>query len=170
MSNTVHDSITIKEARDLMRPLLKKGTTCLCCGLTTKLYTRSLTSSMIMGLILIYREDCRKNLDITNYDTYIHLEDFFKKLNIASSIRGDMPKLRFWGLLHPRGGVGDNGNPNDGYYMITAKGVDFVLGKRLVQKSVKIYNNTFRGFDGPDIDVHVAIKNKFNYSELMGGK
>jgi hypothetical protein len=167
MSNTASDNITIKEARDLMRPHLKKGVVCLCCHQRAQLYCRRMTSSMVYGLILLYRESI-KQVDPEHH--YVHLENFFKPLDIPSSIRADVPKLRFWGLIELMEGERPDGNPSTGFYRITKEGIAFVLGKALVFRSIKIYNNTFYGYDGPEIDIHGAIKGKFNYSELMGGK
>lgn len=167
MNNIVNANITIKEARNLMRPKLKKGTTCLCCGLHTQVYVRPITSAMVYGLILLYRE-CKDKV-YPEYN-YVHLEDFFKPLAIPSSIRGDAPKLRFWGLIEPMEGQKEDGNPSTGYYRITKHGIDFINGHCLIFKAVRIYNNTFYGFEGPEIDVYGAIKNKFNYNDLMGGK
>lgn len=169
MKNTVNNDLTIQQARDIMRPLLNKGTKCLCCGLRTQLYTRSLTSSMVYGLILLYKES-QGWIEQGKPDPFVHLETLFKESAIPSSIRADVVKAKFWGFIQARGEKKDDGNPNDGYYALTQKGTQFILGKILVQKSVKIYNNTFYGFDGPEIDVWGAIKNKFSYKDLMGGK
>lgn len=166
--NELTNTMTVAQAKDFMRPQLNKGVICPCCGLRAQLYTRNLTSSMIHGLILMYRQFT----DISHRPVvqYIHIEDFFKSQNVSSSIRGDIPKLRFWGLIEAKKGGKEDGNPNSGLYRVTDKGMGFVEGKILIQKSVKIYNNQCRGFSGPEIDIWGAIKQKFNYSEVMGGK
>lgn len=161
----MNETMTIQQARSLMRPELNHGVKCLCCGQRAQMYRRQLTSSMIMGLIILYNE--ARNKTIPEYH-YMHLENFFKPLDVPSSVRGDIHKLRFWGFIEPADGDKEDGNPNNGFYRLTPKGIDFVNAKILVQKYVKIYNNTFYGFAGPEIDVHVAIKNKFNYTEMMG--
>ena len=99
------------------------------------------------------------------------MENYFKDiLDLPSSIRGDCPKLRFWGLIEPvsEAALPEDGNPNNGYYRITDLGRKFAEGKVLLQSKVKIYNNKFYGFSGPEIDVWKALKNKFNYNLLMG--
>ena len=167
MNQDSTDQITIAQARDIMRPKLEKGTVCLCCGQQTRQYKRIITSAMCQGLIYIYTDGAEHMTP----DGYIHLENFFKDLiGVPSSIRGDLPKCRFWGLLEPRGATREDDNPCDGYYKLTQKGKQFVEGKILVRKAVKLYNNKFYGFHGPEIDIFGAIKNKFNYSRLMGLK
>lgn len=157
------DQLTIREARDLMRPHLSKGIKCLCCHQRTQMYSRSLTSSMIYALISFSNADQPE-------DGFIHAEDYFKEqVNSPSSIRGDFPKNRFWGFIESKGDKKEDGNPSSGYYKITQKGLDFICGKILVQKKVKLYNNQFYGFDGPETDVFAVIKNKFDYQALMNG-
>lgn len=90
-----------------------------------------------------------------------HVEDFFKKENISSSIRGDFPKLRFWGLIEP--GV------TDGYYRITNKGFLFVECKTKVESNVMLYNNKSYGFKGKYVDIRECLKKKFDYELLMKG-
>lgn len=169
MNNSVNVNMTIGEARDLMRPLLKKGVKCYCCGLRAQLYKRNLTSSMIYGLIMLYKESARLYKS-DGWAPLIHIESFFKNAAVSSSMRADIAKLKLWGFLAAHTGEKEDGNPHNGLYWVTDKGSQFVLGKILVQKSVKIYNNTFMGFDGAEIDIWGAIKNKFNYNEIMNKK
>lgn len=166
------DQLTIKEARNMMRPHLKKGVQCYCCGQRAQLYVRKLTSSMIWALILIHKE-FKKNEREDKYGVnleWLHLENFFKgQADCPQAIRGDAPKLRFWGFIEPKDGPRDDGNPNSGFYRITAAGSAFVSGATLARKAVKIYNNQFYGFDGPETDIFAVIKNKFDYNSLMNG-
>lgn len=156
------DQLTIREVKDLMRPQLDKGCTCLACGQRVQMYHRALTSSMAYALILIY-------VFSRNNTRWIHLENFLKQTDVPAAIRGDAPKLRFWGFIIAKEGNKEDGNPNQGFYSMTKKGMDFVEAKILVQKKVKIYNNTFYGFEGGEIDIHAALKGKFNYSQLLNG-
>lgn len=162
------DDLTIKEARDAMRPKLMEGMKCLCCGQHTQMYKRTLTSSMAYGLIEVYKA----HKGIMSAAPYIHMESYFKALSgVPASIRGDLPKLRFWGFIEPRSAFMDDGNPNDGYYKITEFGKLFVEGKLLAPKYVKIYNNQLYGNhdDVEEINIVQALKNKFDYHKLIHG-
>ena len=155
------EELTIREARAIMRADLRKGTTCICCRQPVKQYSRPLTSSMAMALIIIYN---------TSQSEYIHLEETFKDMDIPSSIRGDVPKLRFWNLIEPKIGTGkEDGNPNNGYYRITEIGRRFVENKASVSSHVLLYNNTMYGYpEGcKEINIVQALKNKFNYEEIV---
>lgn len=166
MELTEFKTKTIAEAQAYMRPLLKEGVQCPCCTQMVRLYHRPLTSSMIYGLILL----SKASDDVKDIFGFIHLENYFKPLDIPASIRADVPKLRFWGFLMPDGEEEGDGNPCNGRYKILPKGIQFIQGKILVQKTIKLYNNKFYGFEGAEIDVYGAIKNKFNYNEIMGIK
>ena len=158
--------LTIKQARDIMRPLLETGTICPCCSQSVKLYRRPLSSAMALGILLLFNET--QKLPLQN-EAWIHLESFFKEQDCDQSIRGDCPKLRFWGLLQPKEGEKTDGNPNNGYYKLTDAGKLFAQDKLKVSSHVRIYNNTFYGFptDSKEIGIQEALKNKFNYSEII---
>lgn len=158
---------TLKQAKDDLRSKLFDGATCECCGRHTQLYVRQITSSMALGLIKLFTEGKVHE----NGNGYIHIERFFKDLiGVPASIRADIPKLRFWGLIQPEGKENEDGNPNSGLYKITEQGKLFVEGKILVPSHINVYNNKMYGFNvnAKDINIKQALKNKFNYNLLMG--
>ena len=158
----IDETNTIAQARDHIRPLLKKGTTCPCCSQPVKMYSRPITASMAYGLILIFN---------THKQEWVHLESFFKSItSISPSIRADIPKLRFWFLIEPKEGEKTDGNPNNGYYRLTDKGKAFVEGTTLTNSHVNLYNNQFYGIpkNARQIDIRDALKTKFIYSEIIG--
>lgn len=162
------DETTIKEAKDAMRPLLRKGCTCPVCGQGVKLYARPLTSAMAAGLILLFKAE----RDGAKPGDWIHLENFFKsQQGLPASIRGDVPKLRFWGLIEPMPGKREDGNPSNGYYRITGAGMRFAEGRETVMSHIQLYNNKAYGYPAhaKPITIEQALKNKFNFLELMKG-
>ncbi len=150
-----------------MRLNLKKGGKCFCCSQDYRMYQRTITSSMAAGLILIYKFFKDYN---PQGSTFLHIEEYFKELDVPASIRGDLPKLRFWDLIRPDGKDKEDGNPNTGYYKITELGRAFVEGKIDMPKHANIYNNRLFGFDKDTGTVNIkdCLKNKFNYNELLG--
>lgn len=171
----MNENITISEAKASMRPLLRKGVVCPCCDRHTQMYARQITSSMGYGLVILNSYDYSFNNSeamkrlCLNSD-WIHVESFFKQIpNIPSSIRSDIPKLRFWGLIEPRMNEKGDCNPNSGYYRITQQGKDFVNGKVKVMSHVLIYNNKMYGFppEAKEISIEQAIKNKFDYKSFI---
>lgn len=150
---------TIKEAKDFLRENYKEGCECPACGQTVKLYKRKLNSAMAYGLILLTR--CQEQ-------GYFHIEDFLKTQECPSSIRGDIPKLRYFGLIQAMKTTETGGPAKAGYYIVTQKGRDFVDGKLTVPKSVNLYNNKQYGFSEDHVNIKRALGSKFNYNELMG--
>ena len=154
---------TLDEIRDFLRKNWSEGTHCPACKQSVKLYKRSLTSSMAYGLILLSKAD------VEDAEGWIHIEDYFKSLDIPSSIRGDISKLVYWGLLEKYEGKRDDGSNRNGKYRVTPKGYDFVRGKLEVYSHGFMYNNEFKGFTGELIKIRGALGQKFNYDELMAG-
>lgn len=150
---------TLKEAKEYLKSNIGEGTKCPCCGQFVKLYTRKLNSSMAYALILIYKSP---------FQGFFHVEDYLKSINCPSSIRGDFAKLRWWNLIEQFKGEREDGSKRVGHYRITTLGKNFTRGFCTVKESIRLYNQGFYGFSGNEIDIKRALKNKFNYNELMG--
>lgn len=149
---------TITEAKQYLKDNYKNGIVCPCCNQFTKIYRRPITSAMAYGLIL-FTKHCQKSVP---FNEYTHIENFFKSIpNLPASIRGDFPKLRYWGLIE----MGEHG-----YYRLTNQGVSFTDNNLNVPSHILLYNNKFYGFEGEDVNIQKCLKNKFDYKKLMEGK
>lgn len=156
---------TLEEAKEFLKQNWEYGTTCPCCNQHVKLYRRKLNSAMAYGLIILTQN--RNNVDTSDW---FHLENYLKPIEVASTLRGDMPKLRHWGLIEAKKARRDDGDKRNGYYRVTQRGRDFVEGKLSVQQKVKLYNKDFYGYEGDYITIKDALGSHFNYSELMDHK
>jgi len=150
---------SLAEAKQHLRDNWEKGTTCPCCHQRVQLYSRKLTSSMVYGLWLV------RNTIYSN-DGYFHAENLFKNITCPSSVRGDFPKLRFWGFIEQKMPNVSEVSTSNGVYKITDKGLEFLKGEMLVPDAVLIYNNKFIGFSDKQTNLAGALKNKFNVNEL----
>ena len=130
MNNQIEKTATISDVKDFLKDRFEDGVKCPCCDQMVKLYRRKLTSAMAYGLVLLCKASWEGN--------YVHVEDHFKKLDIASSIRGDFPKLEKFGLIEKKPGNREDGSPRNGYYRIAQKGKDFIYGFVKVPKHVFI--------------------------------
>lgn len=179
---------TIKAGKELLKAHWEDGIVCPCCRQLVKLYERKLNSAMAYALILIYRH----HRDEGSFGAYFHVENYLKMLEIPSSIRGDFPKLRYWGLLERKpaemegrttksgrqvSGGGQAAPPTrgdeaviPGYYRITPKGIQFVKNLCSVPRISLLYNDGFYGHKGPEVNIYAALEDKFDYMELMYGK
>ncbi len=145
-------------------PFIAEGAHCPTCAQYAKIYDkRNLTGAMAYALILIARYRLREGND------FCHVEKYLKSLpGIPASIRGDVSKLRHWGLIESKKELRDDGSPRNGFYRITDKGLAFVRGEALVQKYLVLYNDELLGMRGDWIAIEDALGKNFNYSELMG--
>lgn len=134
------------------------GCKCPACNRFIKQYKRKLTSSMAHALILLYKSGLRD---------YVHMAEFLKNKPCPSSIYGDVSKFRFWGILDKQEDERDDGNPNNGYYKITEKGIQFCEGLIEVPKYIEIKNNRMVSQSEELTTIQGALGNKFNYNELM---
>jgi hypothetical protein len=129
---------------------------CPCCGRLQKIYKRSMNSNIAATLYYLYKH---KAFD------WVHVEKFLKDNGYPRS--GDFHKATIWGLLIKKKGDREDGNPNNGFYKLTGRGIMFAEGSLTVKKIAKICNNTFLGFDGEDITIKEALGNSFNYNETV---
>ena len=154
---------TLSEIKLFLRQNSEKGCVCPACNQHVQIYKRNITSSMGAALILL----CKMATD----SQWFHLETYLKASPAPASWRGDVPKLRFWGLIEKKEGEKTDGNPNDGMYRITPEGRFFAHGHHAVKNSILIYNNKKIGYpeDVEEVTIDKVLGNKFNYSELMEG-
>ena len=150
---------TLEEAKKYLRyHITKKGAACPCCTQFAKIYKRPLTYSMVHALALIYKSGTKD---------FFHVEEYLKEEDCSASIRGDFPKLRFWLMLEAYDESREDGSKRNGYYKITGLGEQFLKGNIAVPSFVKLYNNKKYGESDEMINIEQAVKNKFNYRELM---
>jgi hypothetical protein len=158
------DYWTLQQVRDYCREMAIEGKRfdCPMCKQTVKIYKRPLNASMAFVLITLAR--------LSKEDEWIHLPTFIKTHGMSPTLYGDTTKLAHWGLLeHKVDPALVDGNPNAGYWRVTAKGRQFVRGEIKVQKYIKIYNKRVLGFSKEETTIQQALKNKHDYHRLMRG-
>jgi len=154
----ISDKTPLSEAKSFVESHKNEGVRCPCCAQYAKRYRRKITSAMAYGLLLIHKN---------SQGEWLHIEEFFKnQSDIPSSIRGDISKLRHWGLLEKNYAKSEDGNSN-GLYRITSKGRAFVKGEITVPRYCYIFNDEVNGFSEEKATIQSALTDKFNYSELL---
>lgn len=140
---------------------------CPLCEKIHRVYKRKITSAMAYGLKLLVDDMIRHG----DRNKAVHIEMFFKDFTgIPNSIRADIPKLRFWGLIERTKGSKGDGNPNNGYYHVTDAGFKFVLNNSVVPKYMFISNDKIVGKSESEFtSFKQALNNKFNYHETIIG-
>lgn len=152
---------TIAEAKEYLREHAKKGVDCPVCNQRVQIYERLIYSSLALSLIRLYwltRENPNK--------PYFHISDFTID---GKTIAGDFSKFRYWGLaVEKEKDASDTTRRTSGYWAITEKGKDFLLGKISVPKRAVIYNSRCLGFSEEKATIQEALGKDFNYQDLMG--
>lgn len=130
-----------------------KGISCPCCGRLVKRYRRKLHTEMALFMLRLYHMDQR-------YPQQYHATKVLIPATCKASTDGAY--LHHWGLAESIDG-------KSGYYRITPKGIDFVLGNITVPEKIVLLCGEFEGLEGKQITIHQALSNKFNYAQLMSG-
>ena len=154
------DTMTVGEAREELLQHVADGTHCPCCEQYVKQYKRKLNVGMARFLILLAKKSSGQN-------PWLYVVDIFKNDDHPHPIRwGDYGKLRFWGLVESKDDLGKGGK-SAGYWRITEKGYQFLMGEIRVFKHIYSLNNKLVGFSSETIDIHDALGEHFDYYELM---
>jgi len=154
---------TIREAKVFLRENYGKGTNCPCCNQFVKLYKRSFNTGMAVSLIYIR--------NITNQRKtvgWFNIQKEFAGRYKCNANQMDYIQLHRWGMIEPKPNSLDPTKKDSGLWRITAKGIKFVYGFHTVQQYASVYDNKTIEFTGKFINIEEALKNKFDYKELMG--
>ncbi|MGE0527391.1 MAG: hypothetical protein AB7G93_00825 [Bdellovibrionales bacterium] len=163
MNKKLNPNATLKEAKDWLRARLGKGERCPCCNQLAKMYERKLYSSMAAAIIYFY-----KSFD---HSKFHHKSELLKNQALATTLGGgDFAKLALWGLIEEKPKDTSEDKRTSGYWKISQKGIDFVLGKQRLPSHVRIYDGKVFGFTGDKVLVTDCLGKKFSYVELMGLK
>jgi len=153
------ESVSFLKGRVFTTDNMKKGTTCPVCNQHVKLYKVRVNAQMAKSLIKLYK------LSRGNTTIFYHHEE----IGIENKVGGAWAKLRWWGLIEEQPkDKADKNKRTSGSWRITDKGVKFVEGKLKVAKYVKLYNQSYYGYEGDGVSIIDALGKKFSYSELMG--
>lgn len=146
----------IELRREFINHIKEKGKNCPVCDRYAKIYRRKLNSTMVRGLMWLYRAG---GGDQRLYANFAKMPPFLLKSNQLAS-------NRWWGLVERK----PNDDPkvkHSGMWRLTIKGRNFVLGYCAVQSHIWHYNSQALGLDGDYITIQTALGKHFNYSEMM---
>ena len=154
------DDMTLKEARDILREIaMGRGGTCPCCTQRVKVYRRKLPVASAQILIELFRED--------GADDYVYVPKILDRMTGTPAQGGYGTLSVHWGLIASMEGERDDGSNRTGWWKLTEEGVRFVLDAATVPERAHIYNGRCLGHSGPPIDIRQALRNRFDYDELM---
>ena len=146
------ESLTVREVRAYMAKAIEKGERCPCCDQYAKIYRRKLGASMARAIIDMY---------IAGRTSWVHAPTVCKNGN------HDEAKLRYWGLTEEDDNAGGERGGRSGYWRVTARGEQFVLGRTTVPRYARIYLGRLMSLEGAEIPIAVALGDASAYTRLM---
>lgn len=157
MTAPFSDEMTLVEARTELLHRIPEGERCPVCTQFAKMYRRKVNSSMAAGLIEMYKA----------FGTELgYLQDVRRKTKATDN--REESKLRYWGLV-----VEDDSRRSDGgrtgWWRVTPKGEQWVLGTSTVPKYAHLYDGECLGLGGDQVTIMDALGQKFDYHDLMKG-
>jgi hypothetical protein len=162
--------MSLAEARELVRQeaVTNLGGHCRCCGQGVKIYRRTITTSMALALIEMYRYFARNHWK----PEWVHVAQLLAERPVHRSMRaawhgGDWAKLRYWTLLDPKPGRREDGSSRVGLARVNGAGRAFVEGRISVPRYAYIYAQTLLGVAGPPISIQDALRVPFSFADLM---
>lgn len=160
------NTIKIIKSEIFTKEVMNKGCKCPVCNQNVRLQRYTINAETAKCLIKLYKLNKKYPEKV-----WFHVAEDIK---IGISVSGAFAKLRHWGLIEqltPKNNL--TAKKTSGMWRITDKGIDFVLNRITIPKFIKVYNQTFYGFEeqknekNNPITITDAISNKFNYSELL---
>jgi hypothetical protein len=161
------ENVSLQAAKAWLRLKVNDGAKCPCCTQYAKVYKRSITSAMACVLILIF-----KFFDRDDAPEWLHVPEHMGSVDMAPKLRaavqgGDWAKMTYWQCLEAKSGVRKDGSNRVGFWKITPVGREFVTRSLLLPKYARVYDDRCLGLTGDPISIMDALKDKFDYDELM---
>lgn len=151
--STYEPTMTLAEARKQLRDEVEDGATCPTCTQKAKVYRRRIHHTLAVSLIKLHRLGGTKD--------WVH---------VASQIGPacELGKARYWGLVEEQKYRKEDGG-RSGWWRLTSKGQDFVLGRITIPTYARIYDGRCLNLVGERVDIHDCLPSGFNYNNLMAG-
>lgn len=149
---------TVAQAKQYLRDNWEEGIDCPCCGQFVKRYQYSLNVSIGLTLIKMYKLH-KQGVEWVHVNT-----------QIKPTSGGYFSLGKWWDLIEQRSKGPEDDKRVSGYWRLTKRGEQFVLGAIDVPKYVEVFDNKRLGFSSDLVQIKQCIGKKFSYSELMYGE
>jgi len=135
----------------------KDGCICPACDQTAKVYRRKITDDMALFLAWLVEQKVKTK------ETYHH----YQKYKTRAHLGGDYSKLEYWQLMARMPKDENDDKASSGFWKVTERGYDFLIGKIKVPRYAFIYANRIEGFSDEQISFKDCLANPFDYPEIM---
>lgn len=148
------------EANLLTRLRMGEEIDCPACGRYCKLYHRRIHANMARQLIALYRM-CG-HLVMSGKSPEVHTRDVRKMCGYS-----DFTLAKHWDLVRAGQNITSPNKKDSGYWYMTDKGRQFVLGEISIPKYAYLFDDKCVGYSDDVITIAGALGKKFNYQELF---
>lgn len=148
------DTMTLADARALLRTLVDDGHECPVCKQHAKVYRRTIHASMASALLVVWRENGTDWAYVP--DTLTHRQN------------ADFAKLAHWGLIEAEEGERADGSKRTGRWRVTTTGASWACGFVSVPKYAHVYAGRKLKLSGPEFTRADALGDTFDFAALMG--
>jgi len=152
--------MTLEEARAMVqRQIYHGGIYCPTCDQWAQVYERNINRSMARSLIKLFQLD-RKEVRFYHVHEWLHGHG------------KDQALVSFWGLIEELPNKDDPTKRTSGYWPITDKGRNFILGKITVPHKAIFYNAELLGFntEHKNVSIQDVLKVNFDIREIVGNE
>lgn len=145
-----------------------------CCQAASIQFKKRMTGNMMRGLIHLYRAD-KVNQKQAEPLEWLFIDEVVKNLdkNTGARVRGDISKLKHWGLIEKPNIDRYDGMPTrvgrNGLYKITRMGRLFAEGNVSMPEFAAVYNDETLGTHGEVLYIHEAKVQNFDWDEEFNG-
>jgi hypothetical protein len=156
---TFPDSASLGGARAWLREQASgDGASCPCCSQFTKVYRRTITSTLAANLLRVWRD--------------VGTGEPFHMPSKLAAYGGDMAKLRYWLLITDTDSDQVDVTGRAGWWKITEAGEAFARGEIKVPKHALVFDGKCLGLDSSrgEVDIYAALGEHFSYEVLMSAR
>lgn len=158
MPSEFHDSMTLGEARAVLRDVVEDGADCPCCRRFAKIYTRKLNHVPAATLIALYRTAGRD---------WAHVPTIVRSQHPGFANQGGYTVLSsHWGLIEEERARREDGG-RAGFWRVTDRGERFINREVSVLSHARVYDDRLLALVGEPVKIDACLGKRFDYDELM---
>lgn len=161
------DTMTLREARDALRAVIRKGARCPCCRRWARVNPYTIGHTATRALIVLVRLFEKHQRWIRSKEIAAFIAGVPVEKLLACTGDG-LTKLSHWELVEAKPNTDDETKRDSGFWRPTQKAVEFVYGRIRLPRWAEVYDNRLLRLNATEtVSVTDTLGTTFNYAELM---
>jgi hypothetical protein len=141
------------------KQIAEDGMHCPCCGRWGKVYKYKLNSTIARGLIWMY--------SVSPSGDWVNIQERGPKWLLRTK---SLSTAKHWGLIERLPNDSDEDVRHSGVWRLTARGIQFVKNRTLIEEHVFIFDDTIVKKSKDMASIIDCLGKKFSYQELMNSR